>query len=279
MPLPQKRWFRLAEVAKCWSMAVSDLEDYALDEMLQLSVFVVDLPAESGIREGTQRVLHDLPILTGPQPLPRSSLLGVFRDGQAEVRAFRTEQPSTYLHIRTDVPGMIVRRDDLIVTREERDRFENEHGTTSAPAGPTATAENWHNEDFTRVLFGGVWHRFGKKQAAVLRLLQAAREKGEPWCEAQQLLTEAKANSLRLVDLFRHKPVWRQLVEANGNGGYRLNVTMLSPEFRRIRLFRRSGTATWPRVFPRPLQASDHAAQTRVRRERAHAPAAGWQRG
>ena len=45
MPLPQKRWFRLAEVAKRWSMAVSDLEDYALDEMLQLAVFVVDLPA------------------------------------------------------------------------------------------------------------------------------------------------------------------------------------------------------------------------------------------
>jgi hypothetical protein len=269
----------LPEIAKRWSMAVSDLEDYALDEMLQLSVFVVDLPAESGIWEGAQRVLHDLPILTGPQPLPRSSLLEVFRDGQAEVRAFRTEEPSTYLHIRTDVPGVVVRRDDLIVTREERDRFETEHAATSAPAAPPTAAENWHNDDFTRVLFGGAWHKFGKKQAAVLRLLKASREKGEPWCEAQQLLTEAKANSLRLVDLFRHKPVWRQLIEANGNGGYRMNVTMLSPEPGRVRLFRRSGAATRVRVFPRPVQASEHAAQARVQRERAMGSAAVWQRG
>jgi hypothetical protein len=269
----------LADVAERWSIKPTDVEDYALDEMLQLSVFVVDLPAESGTWEGAQRVLHDLPILTGPQPLPRSSLLEVFRDGQAEVRAFHTGQPSTYLHIRTDLPGTIVRRDDLIVTREERDRFENEHAATSAPAAQPTAAENWHNEDFTRVLFGGVWHRFGMKQAAVLRLLKASREKGEPWCEAQQLLTEAKANSLRLVDLFRHKPVWRQLVEANGNGGYRLNVTMLSPESRRVRLFRLSGTATRPKVFSRTLQAHEYAAQTKVHRERALGSAAVWQRG
>ena len=184
MPLPQKRWFRMVDVAERWSVKPTDLEDYALDEMLQLSVFVVDLPAEAGTWEGSQSVLHDLPILNGPQPLLRSSLLEVFRDGQAEIRAFRTAQPNTYLHIRSDVSSMVVRRDDCIVTREERDRFENEHAATSTPAAPSATAENWHNEDFTRVLFGGAWHKFGKKQAAVLQLLKAAHEKGEPWRSA-----------------------------------------------------------------------------------------------
>jgi hypothetical protein len=278
MPLPQKRWFRMADVAERWSVKPTDLEDYALDELLQLSVFVVDLPAEAGTWEGGQSALHDLPILNGPQPLLRSSLLEVFRDGQAEVRTFRTEQPNTYLRIRSDVPSTVVRRDDCIVTREERDRFENEHAATSTPAAPLATAENWHNEDFTRVLFGGTWHKFGKKQAAVLQLLKAAHEKGEPWREAQQLLTEAKADSMRLVDLFRHKPVWRQLVETNGNGGYRLNMAMLSPEQRRIRLFRRSGTATRARVVPRPL-ASEYRTQSRVWREPALAPAEGWRRG
>ena len=84
MPLPQKRWFRMVDVAERWSVKPTDLEDYALDEMLQLSVFVVDLPAEAGTLEGSQSALHDLPILNGPQPLLRSSLLDVFRDGQAD---------------------------------------------------------------------------------------------------------------------------------------------------------------------------------------------------
>src|SRR5215831_1867435 len=116
MPLPQRRWFRMAEVAERWSAKTTDLEGYALDEMLQLSVFVVDLPAEAGTWEDGQRVLHDAPVLNGPQPLMRSSLLEVFREGQAEVKAFRTEQPYTYLVVGRDVPAVVVRRDDLIVT-------------------------------------------------------------------------------------------------------------------------------------------------------------------
>ena len=83
MPLPQKRWFRLAEVAKRWSIAVGDLEDYALDAMLQLAVFVVDLPAEMGSWEGNQPgecpLVQDLPILNGPQPLLRATLLAIFK--------------------------------------------------------------------------------------------------------------------------------------------------------------------------------------------------------
>ena len=181
MPLPQKRWFRIGEVAKHWAIPLSDIEDYALDEMLQLSVFVVDLPAEMGSWEGSRvgegPALQDLPILNGPQPLQRGSLLEIFRDGQAEVRAFRAAQPNTYLHVRSDVPEMIVRRDDLIVTREERDRFEREHETVSAPGAP-ATMDVWHNDDFTRVQFAGARHKFGKKQAAVLQ------ETGKLQCEA-----------------------------------------------------------------------------------------------
>jgi len=52
MALPPKRWFRVAEVAKRWAMPLSDIEDYALDDMLQLAVFVVDIPAEAVGRPG-----------------------------------------------------------------------------------------------------------------------------------------------------------------------------------------------------------------------------------
>ncbi len=181
MPLPQKRWFRLAEVAKRWSMAVSDLEDYALDEMLQLAVFVVDLPAEMGSWEGNgQREcfsVQDLPILNGPQALLRSSLLAIFRDGQAEVRAFRYQQPNTYLHIRSDVAAIVVRRDDLIVTREERDRFEREHAATSAPDEPPPR----HGELLTTRTLPSVlcspatWHSFGPEAGRGAASLKACR--------------------------------------------------------------------------------------------------------
>src|SRR5690606_18587229 len=108
MPLPEKRWFRIADMAKRWEIRLSDVEDYALDELLQLFVFVVDLPAEAGLCEfddhGHHHILEDMPILNGPQPLCQASLLGIFRDGLAEVGSFRTERPDGYLRMASHVP-------------------------------------------------------------------------------------------------------------------------------------------------------------------------------
>lgn len=245
MPLPQKRWFRIAEVAKRWAVPLSDIEDYALDEMLELAVFVVDIPAEAGSWEpggrSDIRSLQDLPILNGPQPLLRASLLAIFRDGQAEVRAFRSELPDTYLHVLPEIPALFVRRDDLIVTRAERDRFERDHGAEAGASEPATDV--WHSDDFSSVQIAGEWHSFGPKQAAVLRLLKAAGESDAPWRDGKRLLDEAGAATMRLIDLFKRKPAWRRLVLADGKGRYRLNTEFLSPERRRIRLFRKSGPA------------------------------------
>jgi hypothetical protein len=242
MPLPEKRWFRIADVTKRWAIPLSDVEDYALDELLQLSVFVVDLPAEAGISEhddhGHHHILEDMPILNGPQPLCRASLLSIFRDGVAEVGSFRTVRPGGYLRVASHVPPVMVRRDDLIVTREERDRFESAH---SGGAARQTGTDAWHNEDFTSVRVENEWHSFGPKQAAVLRLLKAAAETDNPWRDGKRLLDDAGARTMRLIDLFKRKPTWRRLVLADGKGRYRLSSEFLSPERRRIRLFRKSG--------------------------------------
>jgi hypothetical protein len=238
MPLPQRRWFRIADVATRWNMPLSDIGDYALDEMLQLSVFVVDVPMEAnGTGGGEDHSIHGMPLLNGPQPLQRTSLLEIFREGQAEVRAFRSERPNKHLYVWSGAPAVIVRREDLILTREERDRFEREHAVSTGE--PSAV---WHNDDFTRVRVANEWHSFGPKQAAVLRLLKAASDGGNPWLDGKRLLEEADAATMRLIDLFKRKPAWRQLVEADGKGRYRLSSDLLSPERQRVRFYR-SGPA------------------------------------
>lgn len=239
MPLPQKRWFRIADIARRWAIPLSDIEDYALDELLELAVFVVDVPAEAGSWEpgpqGDVPLLQDRPILNGPQPLPRASLLEIFRGGEAEVRAFQTALPNTFLRVAPGLPALVVRRDDLIVTREERDRFERQHGPDEAAREPTT----WHSDDFTSARVAGEWHSFGPKQAAVLRLLHAAAATDRPWCDGKRLLQDASASTMRMVDLFKRKPEWRQLVLADGKGRYRLNPDLLAREGRRVQLFRR----------------------------------------
>jgi hypothetical protein len=181
--MPLKRWYRIAEVAERWNMPLSDIEDYALDEALVLSVFVVDVPAEANgweLGDDNFRSPQGMLFVNGPQLLHRASLLEIFRAGQAEVRSFRTGRPNQFIYLKSGAPAVIVRREDLILTREERDRFEREHAV-APPAGKPRPTDVWHSDDFARVRVASEWHSFGPRQAAVLRLLKAASDSENPW--------------------------------------------------------------------------------------------------
>ena len=69
--------------------------------------------------------------------------------------------------------------------------------------------------------------------------MKTASDGENPWLDGKRLLEEADAATMRLIDLFKRKPVWRQMIEADGEGQYRLNIDLLSPERRRIRFYRR----------------------------------------
>lgn len=250
MPLPPRQWFRIEEIAKRWGLQPPEIEAYALDETLELSVFVASVRAEEGTWETVDErsdsaLCEQGMILDGPQPLLRSSLLEIFRNGQAEVRNFRSPQARGFLRLLPDMPSLVVRREDTIVTRRERDRFESEHGLTPV-SGEGSQAEFWHNDEFTRVRVASRWMSFGPKQAAVLRLLKEAGESDNPWRDGKLLLDGADAATMRLIDLFKRKPEWRELVIADGKGRYRLITALLSPERRRIRLFRKGAYDTHP---------------------------------
>jgi hypothetical protein len=208
MPLPQRSWYRIADVAERWSMSPSDIEDYALDEILQLSVLVVDLPVEADgweLGELNVRSPQGMLFINGPQPLLRASLLDIFRNGHAEVRSFATQAPRKHVHLRPGTPPVIVRREDLILTHAERDRLEGEHAVVTDVGKPSSN-DVWHSEDFSRVRLGRDWHSFGPKQAAVLRILKSASESDNPWMDGKRLLDEADAATMRLIDLFKRKP-------------------------------------------------------------------------
>jgi len=68
--------------------------------------------------------------------------------------------------------------------------------------------------------------------------LKTASDGENPWLDGKRLLEEADAATMRLIDLSKRKPVWRQMIEADGEGQYRLNIDLLSPERRRIRSYR-----------------------------------------
>lgn len=256
MPLPLKPWFRVAEIAERWGLTAGDIEDYALDEQLELSVLMVGVAVEEGVPlpsgDGGKPAMSEGQImLNGPQRLLRVSLLEIVRNGQAEIHRFGPAQPGGYVRLPREAPPKLVRREDLLMTRAERDRFEQEHGLGPKvlPAIPLPAVLQ-HESDFRVLHFRGETWNLGPMQASVVRQLHEAWSAGQHWMSGKQLLTKAGANTLRMRDLFKTHPGWQTLLLSDGRGHYRINLPI-----ERIRLFRRA----WPQSFSTGAIQADKA--------------------
>ena len=56
------------------------------------------------------------------------------------------------------------------------------------------------------------------------RATHAAAQAGQPWQNGKQLLSAAGSRSLKMVDVFKSKPEWRELIQSDRRGNYRLRV-------------------------------------------------------
>jgi hypothetical protein len=118
-----------------------------------------------------------------------------------------------------------VRREQLVIRREERDRFEARY----SQAGHTVAAgvAFQHEADYRNVRLGSLEMTLGVVQAQVVRALHEAALTDRPWLDGKRLLSEAGATSMRMSDVFKSKKGWRDLIVSDRRGRYRLR---LNPE-------------------------------------------------
>ena len=220
----EKAYFTLDEVEERWRLPHRDIVYLAENGLLRLSVRLFGACLESGTLEpapdgGCCPALHDRSWFTGLQDLSERDAFRVLRDGTAEVCSFHAEAG---WYVRLAVPGAVitVRETDLVVRRHERDRVEREHGLVSREGarGPGFRQV----DDYREVHAGGLVFRLGPVQAAVVKLLHAAAERGSPWCVGKLVLADAGSASSRMADVFKSQPHWRRLIESDRRGRYRL---------------------------------------------------------
>ena len=73
-----------------------------------------------------------------------------------------------------------------------------------------------------RLRCNGQHFRLGAIQAQVVRALNEAAGRGEPWQSGKAILAAAGSRSLKMSDVFKSKKNWRLLIESDGRGAYRL---------------------------------------------------------
>ena len=112
-----------------------------------------------------------------------------------------------------------VRRDRLVVRREERDRVE---ASSKKTLGLVDRFE--HSGDYRDVRIGSLELTLGTVQANVVRALHAAALSDQPWCAGKALLRDAGATSMRMRDAFKSQKEWPRLIESDNRGRYRLRL-------------------------------------------------------
>jgi hypothetical protein len=125
MPLPDKEYFTLDEIARRWGVPLADVERYAKTEKLEVCVNLLPVDAEGG----TYDELGPVPnfqerLKRGCYPIDSEDLWTVLHQGEVKTSQLKPYEGHAYLTIAKDIT---VTRDELVVTLAELERFEKTH--------------------------------------------------------------------------------------------------------------------------------------------------------
>lgn len=137
MPLPEKDYYSLHEIAARWKIPLLDLQYYAthgeIETLIWLHVGVATFYQMKELQVGLV-----IPVPTGLKAyrdyavVPSDDLRQVFRSDTALVRNFIHPETLEQIEIHESHPCYEVRSDDLVISRLERNRFEQFHALLSA---------------------------------------------------------------------------------------------------------------------------------------------------
>lgn len=223
----EKAYFTLQEVLDRWRISEADIVYLAENDSLRLSTRVFGVPMEFGDYEDSRdglacRVLYEQTHYNGLLDLHARDAFQLFRCGEVNLTDFRIPG-ADYATLCEDAVPVLVMIGDLLIRRDERDRFEIANGFSGTGASieePTFIASS----DYQEVRCNGSRFKLGPIQAEVIRTLHEAALAGDPWQNGKTVLSSAGSKSLRMADVFKSQTNWRHLIRSDRRGGYRLNL-------------------------------------------------------
>jgi hypothetical protein len=231
-PLPLRETWTLTEAAQHWHVDEAELGHWLVQGHLKAHVWVPLMSVFLHLGpDQSPRLCH----WEGYVPLSRHYCLRLFRRWEIRLRDFTGQDQQQQFLLPHSADDLVVTISDLVILEPDRLRWEERWGAERARGQAASTSRDFVTAmpSFRRVSLGGEEHQFGLVQAAALRLLHDAARSGEPWLNGKQLLREAGSQSYTLSNLFKRKPVWRELIRSDGRGFYRLRESFLR-EFNRM---------------------------------------------
>lgn len=223
MPLPDREYFWLDEVEERWGVRRQDTAYYSENSLLEIAIRVTGAVIETGIIETEPegrwfKILEDQICYTGLLALRPCDLAIVFRRGSAIIHFFRAED-GRYGDIAEPKGGIEVRTCDLVVTRAERDRFEQAHALgehvklNGSRAAPVMLPIDCSDDGGWIKVHGRAYQFSGLLQKTAVRRLYEAWESGTPKLNMQALLEDIESGSRHISQVFgTGNRSWREIV-------------------------------------------------------------------
>ncbi len=242
MGLPERVFYSINELQDLWELSASDIKYYLLEGFLtahvwlpMMSVYEVLMETEGNRIICTKELKH----WEGYTPLYSHQCRTLYKTGKVYLRDFMCGEDNKKLFLPETANSVPVFASDIVILNEERRRFEKEHKFSNLSAcrvkidgrviGATPFKRpSYFEQAFRKVHHAGIDFSFGAIQATVLQQLYEAAQKNEPWQNGKKMLERAGSMSFTMQNVFKSNPHWRNLIESDGRGDYRLQESFMT---------------------------------------------------
>ncbi|PIR33666.1 MAG: hypothetical protein COV36_02320 [Alphaproteobacteria bacterium CG11_big_fil_rev_8_21_14_0_20_44_7] len=244
MALPKQDYFRLEIIEKQWSISHDEVMYAVENNLLKVCVWLPICFVEYGKEEGCQfhtAICEHYEGLVGVRPKDCHML---FQRGESSLTHFLAVGHKQHSDIRIadepQQPPLMVLERDLLVMNNDKEAFEKEYQIGTVDQQPAYSDHLQHDPYYSRkrtngrrfvysnhyrhVVYEDENFHLGTIQAKVIERLHNASQNGEPWIYGKVLLHDAGSQCNRMRDVFKSQPEWRNLIESDGKGHYRLRA-------------------------------------------------------
>lgn len=231
MGFPEKEYDRLQSLLTRWGLPQEDVY-YAIENGLLCTCVWLPLRyMERGIIKSRKFIFEQHEHKEGFVGVRQQDFHRICSCGSYKMRIFRSvahEGHILRMAYEPPQPAIIVRIGDLVVLRKDRKKFEETYELPPSnvlefakePPAPEFTA----SEDYRHIVFAGEEYQLGDVQAQIIEQLHDAMRSRNPWVHGKTLLHNAGSRTVRMRDIFKNKPNWRNFIASDERGYYRLNL-------------------------------------------------------
>lgn len=236
MAIPEKRYSRLEALLEKWNITKDDVF-YAIENgLLQCCAWLQPRYMECVCKENGCLYAKAHRQYSGLVWVRPEDCQTIFQDHEVMAYSFiPMDAPEEILRITLEPPQpyICLRLPHLLVMREEQQRFEQAYNirfrkkhrghSRHRKHKPTQSGLKTYN-DYKEVILRGRTYHLGEVQAGIVRQLHEASTGQNPWIHGKTLLANSGSQAMRFQDVFKNKKDWRNMIESDGRGYYRLNT-------------------------------------------------------